>query len=132
LIFDAIKLKGAGMIRKMAIPAVMMVLFVVSSQVMSAAQPGTTSTVFNKKFIYKIKPMMPYDQLVKIIGAPGVKVGEDKSSSIPAVRYHWNGGRGSVLNVTTAAGKLVDATMTSPNQHKFSIGKNGKIADLGD
>lgn len=121
------------MIKKIATLTAMIVLsFVVSSQVVSGSEPGKTTTVFNKKFIYRLKPMMPYEQLVKIIGSPGIKVGENKSSSAPAVRYHWNGGRGSVLNVTTVAGKLVDANMTSPNQRKFSLGKNGKIADLGD
>jgi hypothetical protein len=133
LIFGGNKLMEAGMIKKIATLAVMIVLSsIVSSQVVSGSEPGKTTTVFNRKFIYRLKPMMPYEQLVKIIGSPGTKVEEHRSSSASVVRYHWDGGRRSVLNVTTVAGKLADATMTSPNQRKFSLGKNGKIADLGD
>jgi hypothetical protein len=67
--------------------------------------------------------MMPFDQLVKMVGTEGVKVGEDKHSSPPSVSYHWNGERKSALDVKVAAGKIVDATVTSPKNKKFFLGK---------
>ena len=118
------------MIRKMTLFAVMAMLIFVASQVTAGVQPGRTDTVFNKRFIQKIKPMMSYEQLVKIIGTSGIKTGENKSTSTPVASYHWNGGRESALDVKTKAGKVVEATMFSPNKHKYSIDKNGKIMDM--
>src|SRR5512139_3337054 len=107
------------MIKIMKLFAVM--LLFVSTHVAAAALPGKTDTVFNKKFIQKIKPMMPYEQLVKIIGTAGIKTGETKKASAPVVSYHWSGGRESALDVKTTAGKVVEATMLSPNKHKLSM-----------
>lgn len=91
-----------------------------------AGQPGTADMVFNRRFSQILKPMMPYDQLVKSIGTEGAKVGEDKRSSPPTVIYHWNGERKSALDARVAAGKVVDATVTSPKNKKFSLGKTGE------
>ncbi len=102
-----------------------------ATAVFSAGQPGTTDTVFNRKFMYKLKPMMPYDQLVKIVGTEGAKVGEDKKSSPPKTMYHWNGDRKSTLDITIAAGKVVEAVVTAPKKHRFSLGKNGELVELG-
>jgi hypothetical protein len=86
-------------------------------------QPEKTETVFNKRFISKISPMMPYEQLVKIIGTPGVVVKDAGSASPQTIHYHWNGGRNSALDARVAAGKLVDATILAPNGNTYQIGE---------
>ena len=118
------------MIKKMMLFAVMLMLLFVSTQITAGAQPGKTDTVFNRRFIQKIKPMMSYDQLVKIVGVAGIKTGENKRTSPPMVSYHWNGGRESALDVKTMAGKVVEATMLSPKKRKYTIDKNGKIVEF--
>ncbi len=95
----------------------------------SAGQPGTSDTVFNRRFMSKLKPIMPYDQLVKIVGAEGAKVGEDKKSSPPKTMYRWNGDRRSTLDVTVAGGKVVEAVVIAPKKHRFSLGKNGELVE---
>ena len=112
------------MIKKITALALLMVFACVSSQALFAGQAGTADLAFNRRFIQKLKPMMPYEQLVKIIGTEGTKVGEDKRSSPPIVIYHWNGERKSSLDINVAAGKVVDATVVSPKNKKFSLGKN--------
>ncbi|UFS70966.1 hypothetical protein LPW11_01980 [Geomonas sp. RF6] len=86
----------------------------ISSQaVFAGGEAGSTATVFNRRFLAKIQPMMPYLQLSAMIGTPGAKVADQ--------RYRWNGGRNSHLEVTLAAGKIVDATVTSPKNEKISL-----------
>jgi len=111
------------MIKNVTVLALWMILSCVLSAAVSAGQPGTADKVFNRRFIEKVKPMMPYDHLVKIVGSEGMKVGEDNRFSPPAVSYHWNGERKSALDVKVAAGKVVDATVTSPKNKKISLGK---------
>lgn len=113
------------MLMKTAIFAILVMFTCVSSEAISAGQPGTTDAVFNRRFMEKLKPMMPYDQLVKIIGTEGTKAGEGKRSATPVVIYHWNGARKTALDATVASGKVVDATVTSPKNKKFYLGKNG-------
>lgn len=105
---------------------VSLALALVSTQLVTAAQPGVTSTAFNKRFIPTIKPMMTYDQLVRIIGTPGVKVSSDKTGT--AV-YRWNGGKRSSLSVRVAGGRVVDASMQAPNTHTYQIGRNGAVSE---
>ena len=119
------------MMKRRLFIAVMMLMFV-SSQAMAGQQPGVTSTVFNKRFIPNIKPMMSYDQIARITGAQGARVGEIKAGSTTVLSYRWNGGKGSILNVRIAGGKLLDATMKAPNGHTYAINRNGKVSDLGD
>jgi hypothetical protein len=118
--------------RKIAFLAFLLMFSLLSSAAISAGQPGTTEMVFNKRFFYRIKPMMPYEQLVKDIGTPGRKTGEEKSSSQPIVSYRWDGGRKSSLEVKTIGGNVIGATMVSPRQHKLIMDRNGKIADAGN
>lgn len=120
------------MFKKMTMCAMFLLLSCVSTLAISAGQPGTTDTVFNRRFVYKLKPLMPYDQLVKIVGTQGRKVGEDKRTSTPKMIYHWNGGRKSALDIKVAAGKVVDVAVISPRKQKYSLGKNGELVDLGD
>ena len=119
------------MIEKRTAALVLALLSCLASQAIAAGQPGTTDTVFNKKFIAKVKPMMPYDQLVKIVGSQGKKVGEDKSSATTGT-YHWDGGRKTVLDVKVVSGKVAEVTMRSPNNHKYALGKTGQLVDLED
>jgi hypothetical protein len=93
-------------------------------------EPGVTETIFNRRFIPTIKPMMTYEQIVKIAGAPGLKL-EGKSQSSPGtVQYRWQGGRDSVLTVTFTSNKMADATVLAPNKHTYRIQKNGEVVDL--
>ncbi len=117
------------MIKKITIFALLAMFSCVSMVAISAGQPGTTDTVFNRKFVQKLKPMMPYDQLVKIIGIEGAKVGEDKRSSPPKALYHWSGDRKSALDIKVVAGKVVDVTVTTPKKQKLSLGKNGELVE---
>jgi hypothetical protein len=108
--------------KKTAAVILLLILFL-SVTVVSAGQPGSTATVFNKRFLSAIKPMMSFEELKKTIGAPGQKVSEDKGGT---VLYRWNGGKGSMLTVRVAAGKVLDASMLAPNGNTYVIGKNGK------
>jgi hypothetical protein len=119
------------MIKKRTAALVLALLSCLASETIAASQPGTTDTVFNKKFIAKIKPMMPYDQLVKIVGSQGKKVGEGKDSAA-AGSYHWDGARKTVLDVKVVSGKVAEVTMRSPNRHKYALGKTGQLVDLDD
>ena len=111
------------MFKNITVFAVVAIFACISSQAISAGQPGTADTVFNKKFARKLKPLMPYEQLVKMIGTEGVKVGEDGTSSASKTLYHWNGERKSALDARVVAGKVIDATVTTPKNKKLSLGK---------
>ncbi len=116
--------------KTMTILALLVLFSGIAASAFSAGQPGTTETVFNRKFMYKLKPMMPYEQLVKILGSEGAKAGEDKKSSPPKMMYHWIGDRKSTLDVTVARGKVIEAVVTAPKKHRFSLGKNGELVEL--
>ena len=97
----------------------------------SAGQPNSTDTVFNKKFVYRMKPRMPFELLAKIIGTKGKTLAEVKDSQAP-IGYHWDGGRKSALDAKVVAGKVVEVTVTTPKGKKYSLGKNGELVELGD
>jgi hypothetical protein len=118
------------MLRKINLVVLLVMLCCVSATAMSAGLPGTTDTVFNRKFVAKLKPMMSYDQIVKLIGIEGKKTGEDKKSPLPKMYYHWNGGRKSALDIKVAGGKVADVTVTAPKGQKYSLGKNGQLVEL--
>jgi hypothetical protein len=103
----------------------------VCSQTAFAADPGTTSTVFNKRLLPSIKPMLTYAQVATLAGTPGTKIGESRKKSPPTVQYRWKGGKDSVLTARFANNRMVDATMRVPNAKTFAIRSNGEIADLG-
>ena len=103
------------------------VTLICAAPAVSASLAGNTQTVFNRRFAYRLKPAMPYDQLAGMIG-PGQKVGEDRRRG--TTDYHWRGGRRSSLDVAVAAGRVVGATVTSPRKQRFALGKNGKPVEL--
>ncbi len=88
-----------------------------------AAQPGKTDTVFNRRFLPKVKPMMAYEHLVRIIGTQGELVGNRNAKSETVVAYSWNGRKKSSLRVLLSNGKLIEATMIAPNGHTYIIGR---------
>ncbi len=118
------------MIGKIVVIALLLVCCLIPARLVTAAHPGVAGTVFNKRFIPEIKPMMTYGQMVKIIGAPGLKVGEERGVA-SVVRYRWNGGKGSVLNLTVSAGRITEAIVLAPNGHTYKIGRDGKVSDMG-
>jgi hypothetical protein len=99
------------------------------AQLSAGAQPGVSDTRFNRRFLPTIKPMMTYEQIVKIVGAPGVKVGENRKTNPPTVQYRWNGGKGSVLTVRLGNNKMIDATVLAPNKNTYLIRSNGQIVE---
>jgi hypothetical protein len=99
------------------------------AQLSAGTQPGVTDTRFNRRFLPTIKPMMSYEQIVRIVGSPGVKVGENKNSSPPTIQYRWNGGKGSVLTVRLGNNKMIDATVLAPNKNTYLIRSNGQIVE---
>jgi hypothetical protein len=100
-------------------------------QVTSAAEPGVTGTVFNKRLLPRIRPLLTYAQIATLAGSPGAKITESKKTSPPTVQYRWKGGKDSVLTVRFANNRMADATVLVPNGKTFAIGNNGKITDLG-
>jgi hypothetical protein len=115
-----------SMIRKIKALGFLVIFLFAASETISAGQPGTADTVFNRRFMEKLKPMMPLAQLVKMVGTEGTKSGEDKRSVPPTTSYHWNGERKSLLDIKVANDKVVAATVTSPKNKKFSFEKKGE------
>jgi hypothetical protein len=95
-----------------------------------AGQQGATETIFNRRFIPNIKPAMTYDQVVKLAGVPGVKIGEDVKVVPPSVQYRWQGGRDSILTVKFSGNKLVEATVLGPNKHTYLVRAGGEVVDI--
>jgi hypothetical protein len=103
-------------------------------------KPGVTATTFNRRFLPTIKPHMTYEEIEKIAGAPGAKVGENKDAAPPMVQYRWNGSKDSVLTVQFRKNEgfekrhsdylMKDATVLAPNGHTYLIQDNGEIADI--
>ena len=77
-----------------------------------------------------IKPMMTYEQIVKLAGAPGLKTGENKKISPPIIQYCWKGGRDSVLTANFANNKMTDAAVLAPNKHTYFIKSSGDVVDI--
>lgn len=100
-----------------------------STHLLAGPQAGVTDTRFNRRFLPTIKPMMTYEQIVRIVGAPGVKVGEIGKTIPPTVQYRWNGGKGSALTVRLGNNKMIDATVLAPNKKTYLIRSNGQIVE---
>ncbi len=128
---EIFKFKENGMVKRMLVISVSM-LMLSSSLAMAGQQAGVTDTVFNKRFIPNVRPTMTYDQIVRLTGVQGTRVGIVKTGSTAVTSYRWNGGKGSVLNARIAGGRLLDATVKAPNGHTYAVRQNGTVSDLGD
>ncbi len=100
------------------------------AQMAAGRQPGVTDTTFNRRFIPSIKPMMTYEQIVKLVGVQGIKVGENKNASPPTVQYRWKGGKDSILTITLSNNRMTSATVLAPNKHTYLIQNGGEILDI--
>jgi hypothetical protein len=116
------------MSRRFFAVSILLMLTLVSAPIVFGGQPGVTGTVFNRRFIPQIKPMMTYEQIVKIVGIQGAKVGEEKVRGASIIHYRWKGEKRSVLNIRVSSGRLLDATVLAPNGNTYSIGRNGTFA----
>jgi hypothetical protein len=93
-------------------------------------KPARTNTTFNRRFIPTIKPMMSYEQIAALAGAPGVKIEEHGNASPSVLQYRWNGSRDSVLTVKLADDKMIEATILAPNRHTYLIQSTGEVTDI--
>ncbi len=114
-----------------AIKIICLSLFIVAfGQMLAGGQAGVTETIFNRRFLPTIKPGMTYEQVVKLAGAQGLQVGENRKAAPPSVQYRWKGGKDSVLTVNFAGNKMTDATILAPNKHTYLIKSNREVIDL--
>ena len=79
---------------------------------------GQANKIFDKAFLQSIRNVQRYEQIVKIVGVPGEKVG-DGSLKIPGKKYHWSGRKNSSFNIRMSSGKLVDANVVTPDGRSF-------------
>lgn len=77
---------------------------------------------------------MSYEQVVRIVGVQGVKVGSD-TLKIPGDKYHWNGRENSSFNIRVHTGKVIDANVVTPEGRIMSLDKSlegrGEVHELG-
>jgi hypothetical protein len=117
--------------RKLLLLTFIAIVILGCNQTSSATDPGATGTVFNKRMLPSIKPMLTYAQIASLAGAPGAKIIVSKTTSPPIVQYRWKGGKDSVLTARFANDRMVDATVRVPNGKTFAIRSNGEISDMG-
>src|ERR1035437_3179839 len=91
---------------------------------------GQADKIFDKAFLQSIRNVLLYEQIVKIVGVSGAKVGYS-SIKIPGKKYHWNGRKNSSFNIRVSSGKLVDANVVTPEGRILSLEGNGKVTDFG-
>lgn len=98
------------------------------------AASGQADKVFDKEFLQSVKDVMSYEQIVRIVGVQGAKVGSD-SLKIPGDKYHWNGRENSSFNIRVNTGKVIDANVVTPDGQIISLDKSlegsGEIHELG-
>lgn len=98
------------------------------------AKPGQADKVFDKAFLQSVKDVQSYEQLVRIVGVQGVKVGSNYFK-IPGDKYHWNGREHSSFNIRVNSGKVIDANVITPDGSILTLDKSlngrGEITDLG-
>lgn len=92
-----------------------------------AATAGSAEIRFNRKFVPSIKPSMTYEQVVRLVGVAGVKVGEDRNSSPPVISFGWSGFKKSSLTVRMRDNKLIGATIHAPNGKTYVIKSSGEV-----
>jgi hypothetical protein len=118
----------------MAVVACLFVSGTLLSPAVGSAASGQADTVFDKAFLQSVKDVLSYEQIVRIVGVSGVKVGSD-SLKIPGDKYHWDGRENSSFNIRVNAGKLIDANVVTPDGRIISLDKSlegsGEVHDLG-
>lgn len=97
---------------------------------MDKVKSGQADKIFDKAFLQSIKNVLLYEQIVKIVGVQGVKVG-DSSLKIPGEKYHWNGRENSSFNLRVSSGKVVDANVVTPDGRILSLEGNDEVIDFG-
>lgn len=112
-----------------AISLLLIFVFNLNAEV-DRVKPGQADKIFDKAFLQSIRNVLLYEQIVKIVGVPGVKVGVS-SIKIPGDKYHWNGRENSSLNIRVSSGKIVDANVKTPDGRILSIEGNGEVTDYG-
>lgn len=99
------------------------------------AKLGQADKVFDKAFLQSVKDVLTYEQLVRIVGTQGEKVGSN-SLKIPGDKYHWCGRENSSFNIRVNAGKVIDANVATPDGRVVSLEKSldggGEINELGN
>lgn len=94
------------------------------------ATPGQANTVFDKAFLQSIRNVLLFEQVEKIVGTAGIKVGSS-TLKIPGEKYHWNGQQNSSLNIRVNSGKVVDANVVAPEGNILTLDGNGEVIDFG-
>ena len=117
-----------------AVIACLLVCNVILCPAVGNAASGQADKVFDKAFLQSVKDVMSYEQIVRIVGVQGEKVGSD-SLKIPGDKYHWNGRENSSFNIRINAGKVIDANVVTPDGRIISLDKSlegsGEVHDLG-
>lgn len=102
---------------------------------MDKVKSGQADMIFDKAFLQSIKNVLLYEQIVKIVGVQGMKVG-GSSLKVPGEKYHWNGREHSSFNIRVNAGKVIDANVVTPDGRIISLDKSldggGEIKELGN
>ena len=117
-----------------AVIACLLVYNVILSPAVGNAASGQADKVFDKAFLQSVKDVLSYEQIVRIVGVQGVKIGSD-TLKIPGDKYHWNGREHSSFNIRVNAGKVIDANVVTPDGRIISLDKSldgsGEVHDLG-
>ena len=119
--------------KNVAIIALVSYLFVFAVSLhaeVDSTKAGQADRIFNMAFLESIKNVQLYEQIVKIVGVRGVKVG-NSTLKIPGEKYHWKGRDNSSFNLRVNSGKIVDANVKTPDGRILSTEGNGEITDYG-
>ncbi|MDA8428270.1 MAG: hypothetical protein M0T70_03340 [Geobacteraceae bacterium] len=118
----------------MTVVACLFVSGTLLSPAVGNAASGRADKVFDKAFLQSVKDVVSYEQVVRIVGVQGEKVGSD-SLKIPGDKYHWNGRENSSFNIRVNAGRVIDANVVTPDGRIISLDKSlegsGEVHDLG-
>lgn len=111
----------------------LLVLNIIVFPAVGKAASGQADKVFDKAFLQSVKDVLLYEQIVRIVGIQGVKVGSN-TLKIPGDKYHWNGREHSSFNIRVNAGKVIDANVVTPDGHIISLDKSlegsGEVHEL--
>lgn len=103
---------------------------IIASAAADKIQSRQAGMAFDKAFLQSIKAVMTYEQIVKIVGVPPVKVAE-ASLKIPGEKYHWDGKENTSFNIRVISGKVVDANVVAADGRILSLEYNGEVNEVG-